>query len=200
MRVSVRKPVDAARDLYYNGAEQYAGGIIMEVRDENGLTERAFLAAYKDKHYPAPYLTADVVLLSEGRDVLLIRRKGHPYLGCWALPGGFVNPDESAAEGALRELMEETNVTGFTEDDIYEIGLFSKPGRDPRGWIVSDAFLVPVDRRKIAFRSGDDAADAAWITVTREGGSLRFPEGVALAFDHADVLKKAFALYDRIRG
>ena len=172
----------------------------MELRDENGLTEREFLKAYRDKRYPAPYLTADAVLLSEGKDVLLIRRKGHPYLGCWALPGGFVNPDESAAEGALRELSEETNVTGFTEADIYEIGLFSKPGRDPRGWVVTDAFLVPVDRSAIAYWAGDDAADARWITVERDGDELRFPAGFTLAFDHAEILKKAFALYDRITG
>ena len=170
----------------------------MEIRDENGMTEREFLAAYRDKHYPAPYLTADIVLLSEGTDVLMIRRKGHPYLGCWALPGGFVNPDESAAEGALRELTEETDVTGYGVGDLHEIGLFSKPGRDPRGWIVSDAFLVPVSRESVHFKAGDDAADAAWITVRRDGENLVFPEGLCLAFDHADVLKKAFALYDRI--
>lgn len=170
----------------------------MEARDANGLTETEFLAAYRDKHYPAPYLTADIVLLSEGRDVLLIRRRGHPYLGCWALPGGFVNPDESAAEGALRELGEETNVTGFTVGDLYEIGLFSKPGRDPRGWVVSDAFLLPADREAIAFKAADDAAEAGWIPVERNGDGLVLPEGVRLAFDHAEVLKKALALYDRI--
>ena len=170
----------------------------MEVRDANGLTEQEFLAAYRDQHYPSPYLTADIVLLSGGTDVLMIRRKGHPYLGCWALPGGFVNPDESAADAALRELMEETCVTGFTTDDVAEIGLFSKPGRDPRGWIVSDAFLVCVEREKIRFQAADDAADAAWIKIGRDGENLVLPEGVKLAFDHADVLKKAFALYDRI--
>lgn len=170
----------------------------MEVRDANGLTEQEFLAAYKDKHYPAPYLTADIVLLSKGCEVLLIRRNGHPYLGCWALPGGFVEPGESAAQGALRELVEETSVTGFTEDDIREIGLFSKPGRDPRGWVVSDAFLVPVDREKIRFSAGDDAAEAKWIPVGRDGKDLVLPEGIRLAFDHADVLKKALALYDAI--
>lgn len=168
----------------------------MELRDANGLTEREFLAAYRDRHYPAPYLTADIVLVSEGRDVLLIRRKGHPYLGCWALPGGFVEPGESATEAALRELREETAATGFTEDDLKEIGLFSKPGRDPRGWIVSDAFLIPVNRETIAFRAGDDAAEARWIPVERNGGELVLPEGVRLAFDHADVLKKAFARLD----
>lgn len=169
----------------------------MEIRDQNGLTEREFLETYRHKRYPAPYLTADVVLLSGGTDVLLIRRKGHPFLGCLALPGGFVNPDESAAEGALRELAEETGVTGYTVDDLREIGLFSKPGRDPRGWIVSDAFLIPVERERIRFHADDDAADAAWITIGRDGENLVFPEGVRLAFDHADVLKKALALYDR---
>ena len=168
----------------------------MEARDANGLTEREFLAAYRDKHYPAPYLTADIVLLSGGKDVLMIRRKGHPFLGCWALPGGFVEQGESAEEAALRELMEETSVTGFTTGDLNEIGLFSKPGRDPRGWVVSDAFLVFVDKEKIRFKAADDAAEAAWVTVERNGEELVLPEGVKLAFDHADVLRKAFRLSD----
>ena len=109
-----------------------------------------------------------------------------------------MEPGESAADAALRELAEETNVIGFTEADIHEIGLFSKPGRDPRGWVVSDAFLVPVEREKIRASAGDDAAEAAWIAVGREGDRLVLPEGIRLAFDHEDVLKKAFALYDRI--
>jgi len=189
--------MDTGRKPYYNNRKDNREEQDMEVRDANGLTEAEFLAAYRDKHYPAPYLTADIVLLSEGKDVLLIRRKGHPFLGCWALPGGFVEPGESAADAALRELMEETSVTGFTTDDLFEIGLFSKPGRDPRGWVVSDAFLIPVDREAVRFRAADDAAEAAWIPVERNGKELVLPKGVTLAFDHADVLKKAFALYDR---
>ena len=98
-----------------------------------------------------------------------------------------------------RELAEETGVSGLTNDAILELGLFSNPGRDPRGWVVSDAFLVPVDREKIAFEAADDAAEAKWIPVERNGEALILPEGVRLAFDHADVLKKALALYDRIR-
>ena len=170
----------------------------MELRDQNGLTEHEFLEAYAKKSYPRPYLTADVVLLSGGRDVLLIRRKGHPYLGCWALPGGFVNPDESAETAALRELREETCVS-LEKEDVREIGLFSKPGRDPRGWIVSDAYLALVDRERIAFSAADDAADARWIQVGRDGDSLVLPEGVSLAFDHEEILKKAFAYYDFLR-
>ncbi len=171
----------------------------MELRDEQGLTEHEFLEAYAKKRYPAPYLTADVVLLSEGRDVLLIRRKGHPFLGCWALPGGFVEPGESAKAAALRELSEETNVTVPDSDAVFEIGLFSDPGRDPRGWIVTDAFLVCVDRSAVRYRAGDDAADAAWITIERDGEELRFPDGITPAFDHARILKKAFSLYELLR-
>ncbi len=170
----------------------------METRDEQGLTEREFLEAYRQKRYPAPYLTADVVLLSEGREVLLIRRKGHPFLGCWALPGGFVNPDESASDAAVRELSEETNVA-VSKDALIEIGLFSAPGRDPRGWVVSDAFLCCVDRRSVTFFAGDDAADAAWVPIERDGGRLVLPEGVCLAFDHEEILKKAFQRYDSLR-
>lgn len=170
----------------------------MEPRDEQGLTEREFLAAYRQKRYPAPYLTADVVLLSEGRDVLLIRRKNHPYLGCWALPGGFVNPDESALDAAVRELSEETGVAA-PANALVEIGLFSAPGRDPRGWVVSDAFLCCVDQDVVRFSAGDDAADAAWVPIGRDGDRLALPEGVRLAFDHADILKKAFIRYDSLR-
>ena len=98
----------------------------MELRDRNGLTESEYLAQYRKKRYPAPSLAADVVLLSEGKDVLLVRRGGHPYLGYLALPGGFVNPDESAPDAAVRELREETNVWASPED-LFEIGLFRSP-------------------------------------------------------------------------
>ena len=120
----------------------------MELRDRNGLTESEYLAQYRKKRYPAPSLAADVVLLSDGKDVLLVRRGGHPYLGYLALPGGFVNPDESAPDAAVRELREETNVWASPED-LFEIGLFSKPGRDPRGWVVPGWSLHHPDLRRI---------------------------------------------------
>ena len=169
----------------------------MEVRDRNGLTEQEFLKEYRKKRYPAPSLTADVVLLSEGKNVLLIRRGGHPYLGCWALPGGFVEPGESAADAAVRELKEETGVTA-QKDDLTEIGLFSEPGRDPRGWIVSDAFLLPVEK-SAAVNAGDDAAEAGWFSVERTEDGIRLPKGVSLAFDHAEILEKALRLFDARR-
>lgn len=171
----------------------------MERRDRNGLTETEYLAEYRKKRYPSPSLTADVVLLSGGKDVLLIRRGGHPYLGYAALPGGFVNPGESAADAAIRELREETGVSGFSTGDLIEIGLFSDPGRDPRGWIVSDAFLLPVDRNAVKVSAGDDAADAAWIPIERTADGIRLPKGVSLAFDHAEILRKAFRIFDAHR-
>src|SRR4051812_22983401 len=57
----------------------------------------------------------------------------------WALPGGFVNPDETAYTAAKRELKEETGVTGF---HLKHFGVFDQPGRDPRGWIISNAFYA----------------------------------------------------------
>lgn len=144
----------------------------MELRDKNGLTEAEFLAAYTPKKYERPSLTADMaVFVQEGGRLrlLLVRRGGHPYLGCWALPGGFAQNGESIEETAARELREET---GLDRLDFAPIGLFSKPGRDPRMWVVSMAFvaLVPTGCAG-GIRGGDDASDARWfdVRVSREG-------------------------------
>ena len=177
----------------------------MELRDQNGLTEQEFLASYRRKEYPHPYLTADLVLLSKEADrVLLIQRKGHPYLGKWAIPGGFVNPDESGFDAALRELREETGVENLDETAIREIGLFSKPGRDPRGWVVSDAFVSPVDPDSIRAQAGDDAKEALWFAIeTDAGGVMRLTHDDVvltaddLAFDHAEMLRRALLIISK---
>ena len=146
----------------------------MELRDKNGLTEAEFLAQYKPGDYPRPSVTADVVLLArrpEGTQVLLIQRSGHPYLGCWALPGGFSNAGESVDTTAARELEEETGLTGLP---LQQLGLFSTPGRDPRAWVMSEAYVAAVDAARLQPRAGDDAAQAGWFRVYcyREGSSL----------------------------
>ena len=79
----------------------------MEKRDKRGLTEAEYLAQYKPGRYPQPSLTVDIILLAHAEGalrVLLVRRGGHPYLGCWALPGGFAEPQETTAQAAAREL------------------------------------------------------------------------------------------------
>lgn len=131
------------------------------LRDEKGRTEEEFLSEYDDSRYPHPSLTADNLIFSfeSGPELLLIRRKGHPFLGFWALPGGFAEPGESIEETAARELGEETGLTGLVSESA---GFFSAPGRDPRGWVVTHSFMADVRDRKEEVRAGDDAREARW--------------------------------------
>lgn len=144
--------------------------------------EKAFIKSYDMSKYDRPSLTADIavfaILKTKESDeyrkdpelrlgILLIKRKDYPYKGCWALPGGFSNKNETLHETALRELKEETGV-----DNAYlePFGVFSEPGRDPRGWIVSEAFLALVDGAVTSVEAGSDAGAAAWfaIDITRK--------------------------------
>lgn len=180
----------------------------MENRDKNGLTEQEFLEVYKKKNYPRPYLTADLVVFSPNLDeVLLIKRGGHPFLGRWAFPGGFANANESVNQTALRELREETGISTLTEEDIYEIGLFSTPGRDPRGWVVSDVYAAKVDPASTAVQAGDDASQAQWFkleftedafTLTKDDICLMGDDNKSdLAFDHNRILMKSIKRFTK---
>lgn len=137
--------------------------------------------------YPRPMLTVDIVLWRQGaagREVLLIERKRPPFAGRWALPGGFVEPEERLEHAALRELREET---GVAEVELRQLAAFGAPGRDPRGWTVSVVFYGrwPPERAS-GIVAGDDAAKAAWWPWGEEG------EGPPpLAFDHAEILQTA---------
>lgn len=138
--------------------------------------EKKFLDTYSIEKYDRPSVATDVVAMTirtEERDnyrspekdhlsVLLIRRGEHPYMNCWALPGGFLRKNESMEHCAQRELFEET---GLNTDALYPLGCFSEPGRDPRGWIVSNAFLSVVGKEDRALMSGDDAMDARWFDL-----------------------------------
>lgn len=170
----------------------------MELRDKKGLTEREFLELYAKKSYPRPYLTADVVLFSEDLSaVLLVRRGGHPFLGFWALPGGFARQDETVEQSAARELREET---GVQNPALTPVGLFSAPGRDPRGWVVSQAYTARAATRDLRVCAGDDAAQAAWFRITQEAEGISLTDGACtlhvqdLAFDHGQILLRALQL------
>lgn len=137
----------------------------MELRDQNGRTEAEFLAQYRPGKYERPSVTADILVFAcaEGtKKLLLVRRKGHPYLGCWATPGGFANKNETLDAAAARELEEETHVRGLV---LEPLGVFSDPGRDPRGWVISEAFVTAAEEKTLRVQADDDAADAAWFTV-----------------------------------
>lgn len=127
------------------------------------------------------HVTVDVVVVSTGqrdRRVLLVQRKNPPFKGRWAIPGGFVEVDESLEDAALRELREETGVGGVR---IEQLRAFGAPHRDPRGRTVTVAYVAVV-RREPAVQGASDAADARWWPLNA------LPP---LAFDHADILDAA---------
>lgn len=168
-----------------------------ELRDARGMTEAEAVARYRSRQYPKPALTADIVVfVKEGEKyrVLLIRRKGHPFLGKLALPGGFANENEPIEDTAQRELEEET---GVKDVPIKLVDVFSQSGRDPRGWVVSVAFVAVVDAERVTVQAGDDAAEALWydIELSEDGVVLHRDDRIIgmneLAFDHAEILKKA---------
>lgn len=126
--------------------------------------------------------TAKKALPVRELQVLLIQRKSWPYEGQWALPGGFCKESESMYECARRELREET---GVTDVHMEYLNVYSKPGRDPRGWIISHAFCALVQEKRLtARRADDDAADVKLFPVEE---ALR----MELAFDHREILTEA---------
>ena len=168
------------------------------IRDKNGLTEAEFLKSYNADAWKKPSLTADICIITDEAEkkILLIRRGNHPCLGKWALPGGFSEEGERIEESAARELFEETTIT-MSPKDLTMVGVYSKPGRDPRGWTVSVAYKAVVDPGSVKPIAADDAADAKWFTIKDEGGSISFAAGDTtlslddLAFDHCDIITDA---------
>ncbi len=140
-----------------------------QLRDKNGLTLDEFLAKYDPDKYRHPSVTVDMavftMLRTEGEcdlAVLLIRRGNHPYLGTWALPGGFVEMEEELADAAARELQEETGVTGVP---LRPFGMFGGVNRDPRTRVISAGFFAVAPMCSLAPGAGDDAADASLFVV-----------------------------------
>ena len=181
--------------------------------DENSMTEKEFLKNYKVSDYERPSVTVDIVIFgikdtpndnirraSEKQlQVLLVKRKGHPFLGKWALPGGFVNPQETVGEAARRELLEETGIpTAYLE----QLATFSTPGRDPRTWVITVAHMALVNVEDVVPVAGSDADEVKWFDVEetdafREDGILFLSEDgefvTDLAFDHNEIVIDALS-------
>jgi 8-oxo-dGTP diphosphatase len=140
--------------------------------------------------YPPVAVTVDLVLLTvrSGRlSVLLIERKGEPFRGGWALPGGFVEPDEDLDEAARRELAEETGVV-VARSAIEQLRSYGRPGRDPRMRTVTVAYVGFTAHNETAI-AGDDAADARfWAVDDLAIAGIGSDAGIALAFDHAQIV------------
>ncbi|WP_432132785.1 NUDIX domain-containing protein [Streptomyces tendae] len=138
-----------------------------------------------DKHAFEPFaVTVDLAVLTlraGALHVLLVERGQEPYAGRWALPGGFLLPEESAETAARRELAEETGLADVTGLHLEQLRTYSEPGRDPRMRVVSVAFaaLLPDPPEP---QGGGDAAEARWVPYDKAQG---------LAFDHDRILADA---------
>ncbi|MFN4140446.1 NUDIX hydrolase [Aestuariivirga sp.] len=132
--------------------------------------------------YPRPAVTADICLFTVVEDylrILLIRRGGEPFKGLWALPGGFLQEEETLDECAARELREET---GVEVAHLEPFATFSDPRRDPRYRVITAAYFALIPAARHAIKSGSDADDAQWYSMAR------LP---TLAFDHRDIVRVA---------
>lgn len=206
------------------------------MKKPHDISEKEFLEQYRIEDYDRPSVTVDIAAfgfkeeekeISYREDnkktlsILLIKRGQHPYKNMWALPGGFVQRGEEIEKSAFRELKEETNVT---PSSLMDIGTFSKPGRDPRGWIISNAFISVVNEDEVNQLGGDDAIEACWFNVEFEKkkngewnlilknetvkikavlleGKQHFgrtdfiiKESDGLAFDHAEIIATALVI------
>lgn len=146
-----------------------------------GLTEEEFLKQYDPDKYATsnPALTVDMLLFtvrddeklcasatsSKHVEVLMVKRGDHPFIGRWALPGGFVTRNEAPEDAALRELKEETGIDEVYLEQLYTWGA---PGRDPRTHVVSISYMALVDNSKLKVSAGDDASDAKWFKANLE--------------------------------
>jgi 8-oxo-dGTP diphosphatase len=131
--------------------------------------------------YRRPAVTVDCVIFGYEENilkVLLVRRDHGPYEGMWALPGGFMDIDESLEEAAYRELKEETSLSGV---ELIQFHTFGDPGRDPRGRIITVAYYAWVDLSDFRIKAAN-SPNLAWIEVA---------ELPALAFDHNRIISVA---------
>jgi 8-oxo-dGTP diphosphatase len=144
------------------------------------------------EQYRNPALTVDGVVVLRQNDggedhfsVLLIERGNDPFIGRFALPGGFVDYGEDIEDAIHREIVEETGLSGLP---FRQFATFGAPGRDPRGHTVSVVYVAEISGETPGVVGGDDAASAAWFPA--EG----LPD---LAFDHAHILSKVLETINR---
>lgn len=167
---------------------------------DRATDEASFLDDYNPHSYTPFSVTVDLAIFTirEGAlSVLLIERGDHPFKGCWALPGGFVEANEDTDSAAWRELAEETGVERFS-GHLEQLRTYSAPDRDPRMRVVSVAHVAFAPNLPDP-TAGSDAANARWwavndLALDEEGA---FPDSPDLAFDHAQILRDAL---ERVRS
>ncbi|SCY12788.1 oxygen-independent coproporphyrinogen-3 oxidase [Lachnospiraceae bacterium XPB1003] len=153
------------------------------LNDKKG--EDIYLEKYDRKAFDSPSVAVDLLVFNKDKSkILMINRADHPYVNKLALPGGFYQPTDVTTEyAASRELLEETSLSvNITEDDLVKVT--SAKDRDPRGWIISIAYMVTIDEALVKPVANTDALYASWVEVS----SLEADE---LAFDHYEIIKYA---------
>jgi len=138
--------------------------------------------------YPHPAVTVDSVVFgldNEELKILLIRRKLEPFKGAWAIPGGFIQMDESLDDAAKRELLEET---GMEQLYLEQLATFGNPDRDPRERVITVAYFAIVNLFDHRVKADSDAEEAGWFPVE---------DTPKLAFDHEKILAAAL---ERLQG
>jgi len=138
-----------------------------------------FLILNYSYEYPRPAVSADIAVFrqeGQSKQILLICRKNPPFQGMWALPGGFMEIDETVEEAATRELEEET---GLTDVDLKQFKTFSQVDRDPRTRIVTVVFYGSVSFENSVATGGDDAEGAEWFALD---------DLPPLGFDHNQII------------
>lgn len=146
------------------------------IKNKQGLTEEEFLKQYDYSIYQRPSFTVDMLIftvINEEKEnyrklpekslkILLVKRGDHPYIGKWALPGGFVDVNESLDEAALRVLRAETNINDIYMEQLYTWG---EVNRDPRTRVISSSYMALIDSNSLSIKAGCHEEDAAWFNV-----------------------------------
>lgn len=144
--------------------------------------------------FPIPALTVDAVVLTINNGkikTILIRRGEEPFKGRYAFAGGHVNENEPCKEACRRELAEELHIN-VERHQCQLLGVFDKPGRDPRGWYTSIAYLVFVPYQVMMDARPDDDADGMQIVELKQIHGREFPKG--LAFDHNNIVEETHSM------
>lgn len=181
---------------------QIKGDVMLDntIKNKLGHTEEQFLATYDASKFERPSVTVDMLIFTVTDEekknyrklpekvlrLLMIKRGDHPYIGQWALPGGFVQMNESLDEAALRELQEETNIDKIYMEQLYTWG---DVDRDPRTRVISASYMSLVDSSALDIKASDDADDAKWFTV-----SCRLYQEERTVTEKGYILKSLFKL------
>ena len=147
--------------------------------DKNGLSEKEYLDTYDINKYKRPSVSNDIIIFTtedrkeenlrkvprKGMQVLLVKRKEHPFINKWAIPGGFVKIDEGLYEGAARELKEETGVDKVYIEQLYTYGDVE---RDPRTRVITVANMALIAKDSVNPKAGNDAKEVKWFWIEKE--------------------------------